>query len=536
MTGTPSGRGTYTREGRSPNGRFVLVYESRLRSDNAKLSLHERGARGLTLRWSIRYEHFRPHGVYIADSGRYVVIRETTSISGIDKVLVFLGPDGELTSSYDLKEILTEHEMATYTGEAHGYSWARNGLFFFRQRETQFAFVTQRGTVRVFDLASGQMLALTSELDRKVRREAVLLARKGLASRRRQTRASRAVLLGVLGDRRSVPALKRLLEDRCVTYWAGISDRPGRSYSMYGVQLAAGGALAAILGAKAAPLLEPMLPGPNVHMTEQWIDLLGTIRMARFSPVVRKLCRSRNEHIREAVIGTIAEEDDGTILRQHPRWARDGHGRFRLGVIKTLSKSPRSEDEALFRAALAGPDAAAACRALEGLMRLYAPDLDALLRDALYSHHDNVAATAIFHLAQRGDKPAMQRLLSYLKASEPPKPDRSLWAFGDAICRLIVEVRPRGGISALRAANTRGRRSFRRAAAPGALAALGDARALARLRRFAREGEAWERAQAIEWLGFCQDRASASFLRDRLSDPELNIREAAQNALRQMGR
>jgi hypothetical protein len=56
--------------------------------------------------------------------------------------------------------------------------------------------------------------------------------------------------------------------------------------------------------------------------------------------------------------------------------------------------------------------------------------------------------------------------------------------------------------------------------------------ALQRVRTFARKGHALDRAQAIEWLGICQDKDSLNFLKDCLKSEESWIGEAAQKALK----
>jgi hypothetical protein len=51
-----------------------------------------------------------------------------------------------------------------------------------------------------------------------------------------------------------------------------------------------------------------------------------------------------------------------------------------------------------------------------------------------------------------------------------------------------------------------------------------------RLRLLAREGHPY----AVVWLGYCNDTTSADFLRDQLTSPDPNLREAARQALQEM--
>jgi HEAT repeat protein len=544
---------TSRKEYPSADGRFVLVHESAhelhksdplnlpgmeqvldfrdsgLKGGEARLTLFERAARKRALCWAVPYEGILPRVAYVADGGRHVVLRGASPWQPQGPVLVFLGPRGEVNASYRLEEILPRHEVRTYLTYMDGEPWADHGVFFFRRRETQFAFATRQGTLRVFDLASGKCLPLTRALQRKVRSEALSFARKWLTSRRAVSRESGAVMVGALGDRESVPALKRLLRDRSVLGTVGVGDRPPED--RYGVRLAAGGALAAILGEGAAPLLERKLPGLNPYMTTKWVDLLSSIGRAHLSPGVAKLCDSDNEYLREAAIRAVAETDDGTVLRQHPQWARSRTGGFYFAVVKTLAQDPRPEDEEVLRAALQDRDSGVARRALDALARLSPPGLDAVLRQSLHHRHDLVAAGAVLHLAERGDRRAMQRLLAYLKAPWPLRRDSRL-AFNDhEIARLIARTRPHGAEAVLQAAAAEARTPSDQISFIGALAALGDVQSLSDLRLLALEGHPY----AIMWLGFCRDTASVEFLHDQFSSNDPEVREAAREALREMG-
>jgi HEAT repeat protein len=157
--------------------------------------------------------------------------------------------------------------------------WWEDGLFFFRCGDTQFAFVTKTGTTHVFDLVTGRAEKLTTDLGRAIHKEAVLLARRQLASPEYDERTRGAIMLGVLRDRDSIPTLKRLLAD--ATAKGTQSSGFGPSYPFYDVQAAAGAALAMLLGREAAPLLEARLRGANPEMAQHWTGLLGEIRAAQ---------------------------------------------------------------------------------------------------------------------------------------------------------------------------------------------------------------------------------------------------------------
>jgi hypothetical protein len=106
-----------------------------------------------------------------------------------------------------------------------------------------------------------------------VRQEALQITRKEVRHPNPFCRTRAALLLGTLGDRSDIPVLKALLHDptsSCrviMSYWRQPQKR-------FEVQLAAGKALAQLLGAEAVPLLDAKLPGANRYMTLEWIELL----------------------------------------------------------------------------------------------------------------------------------------------------------------------------------------------------------------------------------------------------------------------
>ena len=263
---------------RSDNGRFVVTVS--ILTDT--LALYEKRGDDFVRLWSVAYsgvgEKYELSGaVCITDDGRCVVVRAAWhDLWAGGNAIVFLGAEGEVLSSYRLKQILTKREIFESGVSPMSLWWKGDGLFFFRRGQTQFACVTQRGTVRVFSLATGQPVSLSPGLHAAVRHEAVVLARQSLASGDYDQQTTGAIMVGVLGDVTSVPVLKQLLED-----WRakGIvftirSSGMYEGYPFYGVQAAAGEALAMLLGPDAAPLLERKLAGANPQMAAHWKRLL----------------------------------------------------------------------------------------------------------------------------------------------------------------------------------------------------------------------------------------------------------------------
>ena len=516
----------------SGNGRFILKVDAA----RGTLALQEKGQAGTSVRWSSRYpdtgaKYGRPAPVaaYITDDGKHVVLRDIWGKVGYGKVLIFLGPNGGVLSSYTLEQLLTNHEIMKYGLSESSRWWSKRTLFFLRPGQVQFAFVTQHGTIRLFDLATGSMLPLTPGRGRGVHSDALTLCRKGLVSRNAEERATGATIIGVLGDKHSVRRLKELLDDPASVRTVGPPMHP-----FYDVRAAAGEALTAILGAEAAPLLEAKLSHANPQMARKWAELLGEIGAASSSPGVRKLARSRDATTRLIAVRAMLEGDDGTVIRENAEWLRDGDQRVRWQAIRALGEHARAQDASALRTALLDQDANCARSALEGLVRLDPPDIEELLHKCL-RRGPHLAFGATLHLAERGDTDALRQIVLWIEALQTGTRSGAGWGLlgVEKMCKILVKARPAGTRSALRAAsenpNTRVQCDVL-----GALAALGDGGALKRVRRFARSGGYLDRAHAIDWLGVCRDRGSLGFLREQLSDPEPIVRDAARRALKQM--
>jgi len=516
----------------SDTGRFIV------RVDIAKrtLALEEKTERGRVVRWSVRYpdtgaDHGDPAPIaaYITDDGKHVVLRDVWGAVGYGKVLIFLGPSGSVLASYTLRQLLTGDEIGNYVRSMASLWWSEDALFFFRPGQTEFALVTKQGTVRAFALATGRMLQLTPAQERAIRNQALATARKGLSSAEPAHRMTGATMVGVLGDKGSVPRLKQLLED-----WTYRGTR--NSYLFYDVQVAAGGALAALLGAEAAPLLEAKLPKANPQMAQEWARLLGQIGAARDSPGVKRLSRSGDGTTRLVAVQAMLEGDDGTVIHQHLGWLHDRDERVRAQALIALVNHVRAGDAKALRAALDDRDASCAEWALRGLVQLNPPDIDDLLHKAL-RRRPYLSSEATLHLARRGDRDALSQIVLWigdLSTATPKGPEYALSRV-DEMCKILVERRPPGAEAALRAASSSSGSRVQRDVF-GALAALGDTSALERLRALARIGDFLDHTRAIRWLGICKDRGSLDFLREALKDREPIVRDAAREALKGMAR
>jgi len=283
----------------SSNGKFVL----RVDWKQGMLVFKERSVNGFQLRWKVPYPKDdktiipAPVEAYITDNGQHVILRDQWHMVGYGKVLTFLGPDGKVVASYTLEQILTQDEILSVRHTVSSIWWSSDALFFFLNGQTQFAFITRRGTIRIFDVATGQLLPLSPALKSAVYREAIKTAWRGAKCLNPHCRSKGAMFLGILKDKASVPILQQLLNDPnfCLLIYSG--QRPQRIYT---VQLAAGEALVSLLGPKAVPLLDAKLPGANRYMTLQWIKLIERTGAAHQSRNLLKLLKSPDPEIRRA--------------------------------------------------------------------------------------------------------------------------------------------------------------------------------------------------------------------------------------------
>jgi HEAT repeat protein len=513
----------------SANRRFVLRVDWKQRT----LTLKEKRENGFLPRWSITFpQEDAPVEVSITDDGRHVVLRDVWHQVGHGKVLVFLGPSGEVLNTFTLEQLLTAAEILDAPMSISSIWWSQEGLFFLHRRQTQYAFFTRKGTVRVFDLVMGQRVALTPETERAVRSEALRRVRKDLAHSDPDRRMAAASQAGFLGDRSSIPTLRRLLDDRASggrISW--VFDGQSGRYESHGVQYAAGEALLALLGSRAGLLFERQLIQAAPLQTAHWLWLLAQTGEARSSPIVRRLTRSPDHRIRRAAIEAMLAGDDGTLLHRNIRWATDHDPYVRSRALEILSEHARKEDAQVLRAALNDRHMTNALWALRALIRLKPHDLDAILRRCAQRRDAPEADDAIIELARRGDAASLRRILSWVQSLSSKQPGEVGGSFDvQKVCRFLAERKDPQFAPALKAASQISSLRVRRSVF-GALAALGDAEAFKRLREFARQGEPLDRAMAIEWLGFLKDRTSLDFLRQQLRDPEPWVRDAAKEAM-----
>lgn len=510
----------------SANRRFVLNVDD----TKKRLTLQEHGRTHAKTLWSIPYpQPSAPETAYITDDGRSVVLQDQHGNLGYGKVFLFIGPSGKLLKSYTLEELLTQSEILHAPHSISSIWWSAHGQFFFTANQTRFACVTHRGTIRCFDLATGCRLDSDMAVRRSVRDESIMRARAWLSSTNEDERGTGIVQVGVLGDKESLSKLKSLMD-----YHRRARGEPYEEDDD-GIQYLAGSAVVTLLQAESAPLLESHLARLPEKETRDWLGLYKQTGKARFSPTVRRLANSRNQDVRSFAIEALLYGGNPEAVRQNRSWLTDRDNHVRYLAILNLSTYGGKEDLPLLRIGLRDRDDTNEVWALRGLIRLNAPELPKLLHRCLRSRHRSTANEAQRELARRGDKIQLKRLVAWARSLHNHTHHQQGWGSEEMYAEIVFEIlgtqRPSGAIPALRAAAQNPCVEVQRPAY-GALATLGASDALPRIRRFARNRTALQRAFAIRWLARCHDHASQPFLQAALRDEDPIVIEEATRALK----
>lgn len=530
----------------SANHEHVLKVRWGLGSSNG-ISLWSRGDRGLEQVWTRGYVDDRrpPYSAHVTDDGQHVVLRDVHGGLGRGKCLVFLGPTGQVVSSYELDDFLTDHEILhTHTSISSTW-WSEPGWFSLRARDRQFALVTSKGTLRCFETATGAPVDLSDELRDAIVAEAMADALPLLHDADPSRRVLGANLMGALGTSQAVSALEEVLRVGPAAESGGPDTKP---WEVESVKVAVAGALLRILGEEAIPRLEPFWETATWRSQRPDIEALNSDNAEeefspglRRSPIARetweRLARSRSSQLRSRALIELLRMDDGTYLREHPELFGSRLPGVRRAAIRALYEHATEEDLPRLRAMLRVSEPSDALWFWRTVVRLDPPDVRELLVWAGEQENEYLRAEALLELARRGDAEATAGVLTRIRALREHSQDRAGWALdehdAESLCQLIAELRLEAAEASLRAALESDCDDVQRPVA-GALAVLGDPLALSRVRGFAREGHALERASAIRWLGRAGDRGSAEFLRTCLEDEEPWIREAAAEALEEL--
>ena len=531
--------GPPTPEHWSANGKYVL--KVRWGSDEPeRLSLLHKTDNGLVEMWSRGYvdADWPPHTAYVTNDGRHVVLRDVHSRLGYGKVLVFLGPKGNVIRGYELKDILTDHEIMRAKHTVSSIWWSEPGWFSLMDGDRQFAFITQQKTIRGYDVRTGKRVRTDQKLRSRLLAAATADMMRLLSDPRPRTREYGATMLGALGARQSIPALKQLLPDWSVTATAGRGVW-GKPYQFRGVQIAAAGALLKILGAEAIPLIEEQIlsagPDMQIELMEElarldrpngW-EVVESPHTAAANVAWERLARHDRKAVRAFALAQRLARDDMTYLRSNPQLLGSWDRNVRYWAIRCMAAHGTAQDVPLFGRALRDLDPINRLWALRGLIRVKPANLNETLASAKLDSDHSVRLEAKLALARQGDKDALRYAAKKLKGL-----GRTHLGDAEALCQLAADLKLEQAKAPLRKALARGGVPV---SVAGALAVLGDVDALARLRTLAREGHALDRADAIRWLGRAGDEESREFLKAALDDEEPWVRQAAKEAIEKLG-
>ncbi|MBI2376159.1 MAG: HEAT repeat domain-containing protein [Deltaproteobacteria bacterium] len=255
----------------------------------------------------------------------------------------------------------------------------------------------------------GGSIALLELALREGRRELVLPAAAGLASR---------------GRKEAFQALMLVMK-------AGQGPTPGATSTVLSERERAILALGSLADPRAIPELVPLLrPSDDVPDETKALAPSAAEALAR---MLGRLAPEKAEPVREAVddalknapllvqkgaLSGLAGSGDDTSRAKVEAIARDpGEGELRLHAIKELGKLGRAESEPVLRDAIGGDDESAALLAARALLRVFAGDRTRLALAALESPHDELAQPAARFLAERGEPATLAARLSDVRSA-----------------------------------------------------------------------------------------------------------------------
>ena len=327
------------------------------------LSLCEKTEDGLKEHWQRGYMDsvFAPHRAYVTDDGKYVVLRDVFHSLGHGKVIVILGDQGKILGSYELDEFLSFDEILQAERSVSSIWWNRNAWFSFIEDDSQFALVTQWGTVRSFDLATGKLLDLSEEQRTKIFDAVRHKPEAWIESEKASDRIRGIRMLGGTGLKEVIPIAKRLFQDKTPTDSVKRSD--GTIAEIYGVQLEAARALIQLIGIDAIPIIEEELPKANRNMKYKLLHVLEKFDTKAYevvqtpdSAILIKMWKRLAEHsledIRYPALRQVLRRDDGTYLLEHPELIESESDSVRETAVLVLAKVESPKASTLLRKAI----------------------------------------------------------------------------------------------------------------------------------------------------------------------------------------
>jgi HEAT repeat protein len=498
--------------------------------------------------WSRPYvdDTFPPYTAYVADDGQHVVLRDVYHNLGYGKVLVFLGPDGNVLRSYELADLFTQHQILTCKFSVSSIWWSEPGWFALIDGDKQFAFATHFSEIQCYDTATGERISLNEEKRASIRARALSDILPRLKDNNHFEKAGAARLCGALKATEAVPQLKMLLGEAEPTTWRGgllVAVFGGDNYS--DVQAAAAKALILMLQKDAVPLIEDQLAGTTAETRQDLLKAIASLDASFADPskapdapfllaTWRRLSQSEISDVRMYAIKAVLDRDEAQYVYDHPELLKDQDQDIRWHAVLCLKRRGDERAIPMLRSALHDSHSVTQATALSGLIKYKPDDILDILHWGTEQKDDWIRDDAYEELVRRGDKTATDWLIRRIAAMKDHTHGQEFWGTeeirAEQICELVASLKLSAAEPALRDAYTNKCEKIRRPVC-GALAALGDKDALRQLRQFARQGTAFDRMGSIKMLGLIGDEASIPALREMLDDREPWVREAAKDAL-----
>lgn len=533
--------GPPTKEHWSNNGRWALVLGF---AGGNTLSLCQKTDDGLKEYWRRGYVHrvWPPHLAYVADDGQYIVLKDVYHNLGYGNVIVVLGPHGKVLGSYQLSDLLSPNEIRDTPHSVSSIWWSRGARFSLLDSDRTFAFITQQGTLRCFDLPTGSLLDPDQNERQRIVDELFPELDAWLESDDPSQRVRGMTLLGGLKTERAIATAQRLLHDRTPTKKIK-QDNEGET-DLYGVQAAAAKALLRLKGTAAIASLEPLLDQTNAPTRASLLASLSDVDHVGYrrvetadTPVLIAMWERLAEHpaadVRNKALVERLQRDDGSYVLKYPDLVDSETTAIRGAAVRSLIQSDSPDVIPLLATRLKDPDRLIRRSALQNLVDRKLPGIETILAAHLDDDFQAIRTDVICRLAPRRHPAALEKLNQTILRWRTLDQENQDWLQQNEIetlCQLIANRKLFETRDALRQAQVT---DFEKASPfiTGALAALGDSTARDTLHHLAQNGDVRQRFHAIEMCRYLGDPQSAFIVQQASQSQDRHMRQAATREL-----
>lgn len=461
--------------------------------------------------WKITSPQERaPVRVEISSDGKYVVLIDQHHGLGYGKTLAFIGPSGRTLKTYTLNDIIPGSESLNAMTSVSSIWWGGDPAYI-RGGKNQFVIFSAAGTLRAFELSTGNRIRLNESQDSEIRDEAAKPYRSKLnGSDEGQTAALK---LGRIRDKKSAPNILKLIDQ--------VKD-PSTFCRAY----------VNILGDEAAPEFERRAFDPKYAEHKQhWIGFMPDGPKGKAA--IRRIISSNPEDIVKHAHGFLWEVITAEDVRKNPSWLESKEERTRFAAVRALCEKPIASDLQVIERVLKSKDDIERVWALRALIAIRPNDLLTRLQDMTKNIELSGYEEAMFELARLDDKKATEEIREHLAKNPKDSPFLHLFAFQE-LCNLVVEKRYAWASAML--SQYRDARENWGIHANGALACFGDAQAIEKTRQSAKKGNFLDRNDAMDWLVRANDPQAKEILTAAADDDDPSVaRTARENLLKLSG-